>query len=199
MKIIGGQFKGRNIYMPLGVRSTQDLVRKAFFDIIGQDLEGLTFLDLFAGSGAIGLEAISRNAKRVFFVEGDARCAAVIQENLSTIGIASRDNFGLSHFVMNKDAFVAIKDLSRRAEKFDIIFADPPFGVDLAKKTLKTLEGYDIVHPTSLVIIQHDKKESLPDMPGRFLRVKEKKYGKSILTLFKIHSNGTSSNISGQF
>ena len=185
--------------MPARVRPTQGIVRKALFDIIGQDLEGVTFLDLFAGSGAVGLEAISRNAKRILFVEGDARCASIIQENLSTLKIDSFEHPHPSFFVMNKDAFVAIKDLNRRGEKFDIIFADPPFGVELAKKTLKTLEGYDIVHPNSLVIIQHDKKEILPEIPGRFLRVKEKKYGKSLLTVFQRHAYDTKGNISWKF
>jgi len=69
MKIIGGIYKGRNFYMPAGIRPTQTIARKALFDILGQDMEGVTFVDLFAGSGAIGLEAISCGAEKVIFVE----------------------------------------------------------------------------------------------------------------------------------
>lgn len=185
MKIIAGTLKGRNFYMPAGIRPTQDLVRKAIFDTIGNDLAGFSFLDLFSGSGALGLEAISRGAKKVIFVEKNMLCANTINENLKTLGIDYHDYSEYAYFVMNADAFVAAKDLNRRKEKFDIIFADPPYGADLAKKILKDLVGYDIVHPNSLIIMQHDKHEILPESLGRFLRVRERKYGTSRISIYK--------------
>ena len=185
MKIIGGMFRGRNFFMPTGIRPTQDKTRKAIFDIIGQDLKGVSFLDLFAGSGAVGLEAISRQAKRVIFVEKDGRCVNVINENLSVLNISCCENGASPFLVIQMDTFAAIKQLNKRNEKFDFIFLDPPYGTDLTKKTLKTLGAYDILHPNSFIIIQHDKREILPESEGRFLRVKEKKYGNSLLSIFR--------------
>src|SRR3989338_8645565 len=87
MKIIAGQFKGRNFFMPEGIRPTQNLTRKALFDLLGHDLTGLTFLDLFAGSGGVGLEALSRGAQKVTFVEKDENNSQLIRENLDLLGV----------------------------------------------------------------------------------------------------------------
>ena len=185
MKIIGGTFRGRNFFMPQGVRPTQDKTRKAIFDIIGQDLEGMVFLDLFAGSGAVGLEAVSRGAKRVIFVENDPRCVEVLQDNLTALNIASLKEGAFFYRVICADVFFTTKRFHKESERFDIIFSDPPYGRDLAKKTLKTLGAYDILSANSLIIVQHDKREILPDCEGRIFRIREKKYGDSLLSIFQ--------------
>jgi len=185
MKIIGGKLKGRNFFMPKGTRPTPDIVRKALFDILGQDLTGLSFIDLFAGSGAVGLEAISRNAKRVMFVESDSRCCEIISQNLTTLGITPYETPRISFHLLNTDVFAAVKQLSKATERFDIVFIDPPYYRELAKKTLKTLVAYDIVCPTCFIALQHDKREILPATEGRFLIVKQRKYGSSVLTVYK--------------
>src|SRR6185503_17966489 len=130
MKILGGSLKGRNFFMPATIRPTQDSLRAALFDILGHDLSDLRFLDLFAGSGAVGLEAISRGAKEVFFVEKDPANAKIIQGNLEHLKIGYPHIF---HKVINADVFAAIKDMARREERFDIVFFDPPFDQKLAK------------------------------------------------------------------
>ena len=185
MKIIGGALKGRNFYMPAVIRPTPDIIRKAIFDIVGQSLEGMRFLDLFAGSGAVGIEAISRSAKNVIFVEKDSRCYDIIEENLKVLNIVSLQNDTPSYFVINADTFVAIKQFHQRGERFDIVFVDPPYQRGLAKKTLKTLSAYDILHPNSIIIIQHDKNEILPEAEGRILSVRERKYGNSFVSIYR--------------
>jgi len=170
--------------MPKGIRPTPDVVRKAIFDFLGQDLTGVRFLELFAGSGAMGLEAISRGALEVVFVEKERLCVRAIQENLTLLSSKTWKGLGASCEVFADDSLMAIKRLARDCHKFDIIFADPPYGHDLGKKTLKTLETYDIVHPDSLVIIQHDKHETLPDRQGRFLISRQRHYGSTILTSY---------------
>ena len=167
------------------IRPTPDKVRKALFDIIGQDMEGLKFIDFFAGSGAVGLEAASRGAKRVVFVEREERCADCIGENITTLGIRPYEKRDTEVSVICADAFKTIKELAKNSEKFDIIFFDPPYERQLEKKPLKTLSGYDILHPNSTIIIQHDKREILPESEGRILRVREQKYGATVLTFFK--------------
>ena len=184
MKILGGYLQGRNFYMPKDIRPTPDRLRKSIFDTIGQDLSGLSFLDLFAGSGAVGLEAVSYRARHAVFVESNSLCAEVIHKNLEILKLTADESDAFCE-VINSDCFFAIKQLHRKGERFNILFIDPPYRLDLAKKTLKTLEAYDILHPNCLVIVQHDKREILPEASGRILRVKEKKHGDSLLTIYK--------------
>ena len=186
MRIIGGKFKNRNFFLPKGTRATQNLVRKAVFDILGQDLTGQSFLELFAGSGAVGLEAISRGASRVTFVENDPGCAEVIDLNIQRLNIRPTDSYDESYYVLNTDAYISIKQLAQFKKKFDIIFIDPPYGLDMAKKALKELSAYDIVHPDSIVVVQHDKYEILPESEGRFFIDKQRRYGSTLLTFYLI-------------
>lgn len=172
--------------MPKGIRPTQDLVRKALFDLLGQDLTGLTFLDLFAGSGAMGLEAASRGAQEVIFVEKESLCLRTIHENIMRLNIHPLVKDRPLFEILQADALATIKDYSRRGRKFDIIFADPPYGRELAKKTLITLKGHDILHPDSIVVIQHTKHETLPETEGRVFIEQQRTYGGTILTFYKI-------------
>ena len=219
MKIIAGKYKNRNFYMPQGIRPTQNVVRKALFDVLGQDMEGIDFLDLFAGSGAVGLEALSRGAKKVVFVDHDPRCIEVIEKNISLLKInlnpdmqdtGQRLSNGTGFFsvtpwsvgstdflkgsitsrevssyeILSTDSFALVKHLARQGKKFDITYVDPPYGLELAKKALKTMEAHDILHPNSLVIIQHARKEFLPESAGRFIIFRQKRYGNTIVTIY---------------
>ncbi len=189
MKIISGKYKGRKFFMPKGIRPTQDVVRKALFDLLGQDLTGLSFLDLFAGSGAMGLEAASRGAKEVVFVEKERFCFQTINENMIRLNIPVLDKDRTFFDMLQADALATIKDYARRGRKFDIVFADPPYGRELAKKTLITLKGHDILHPDSIVVIQHTKHEILPETEGRFFINEERRYGATLLTFYKLSHN----------
>ena len=178
MKILGGALKGRNFYMPAGCRPTQDVVRKALFDILGQDMTGLTVLDVFAGSGAVGLEALSRGAKFCTFIEKEPKHARITEENADLLGLEAYE-------VLLQDGFAGIKSLAGQKRHFDIVFVDPPYGRQLAKKALKTLNGYDIVHAHSTVIIQHDKAEALTESEGSLRLFRTKKQGSTLLSFYK--------------
>lgn len=181
MKIITGKLKGRNIYMPKDIRPTQNLVRKAVFDLLGQDMSGQSILDVFAGSGAVGLEAISCGAEHVSFIEKQAKNAKIIEKNADLLDVA------ISQIeIYQGDAFRTIKELAAENMKFNCVFIDPPYGRELAKKSLKTLGCYDIVHPNCVVIIQHEKREILPEESGRFLAFRRRKYGSTFLSLYKL-------------
>ena len=202
MRIISGKYKGRTIKMPEGIRPTQNKVRKALFDILG-DIEGLSFLELFAGSGAVGFEALSQGAKKVVFVEKDRKCIEKIEENLSVL-VFSHSR------VLALDALVAIKQLGKAGEKLDIIFLDPPYykrkvprhyvsrsslgdsgsmktseEASLSKKTLQTLGAYDILAPNGFIVVQHFKKDKLPGESGQLVLVKEARYGDTVLSFYK--------------
>lgn len=188
MKIIGGKLRGRNFYMPNGIRPTQNIVRKALFDLLGERIKGAAFLDLFAGSGAVGLEAISRGAGKVTLVEKVPRFCAIIRENLELLQIPllGKDRRPV-YQLAEGDAFAAIKRFAGEGKAFDIIFADPAYGLGLGKKLLKTLGAYDIVNANCTVVIQHEKPEILPESQGNFFRVEQRKYGSTILSIYKCH------------
>ena len=179
MKILGGKLKGRNFYMPVNIRPTQNIIRKAPFDILG-DISGLEFLELFSGTGAVALEAFSRGANAVTLIEKDPVACDVIRKNFSLLGLEKEPRVQL----IEGDVFIYIKELTRRRHKFDIVFLDPPFELGLAKKALKTLGAYDILSPNCFIIIQCERRETLPEAEGRFLLVMEKRYGTSCLTLY---------------
>jgi 16S rRNA (guanine966-N2)-methyltransferase len=185
MRILSGRLKGRNFYMPFGIRPTSDIIRKSLFDFLGSEIEGLDFLDLFSGSGAVGLEAISRGAKNITFVEKDPKHVSVIEENLVLLELPLEERKERYFIIEKGDAFAMIKVFHAQGKQFDIVFIDPPYSRELAKKALKTLCAYDIVKPNSLVIFQHEKNEALPQAQGRFSVVRVKKFGTSLLTIYR--------------
>lgn len=173
MKILTGELKGRLILFKTkpGVRPTADKVRKAIFDALQGRLEGSRVLDLFSGTGALGLEALSLGAGRALFVEEDGRQARSIQEALDSLDLADRGG------VMAQDAVKAIHQLGQAAEPFDLIFLDPPYGKGLAQKALTLLSGSAIVPDGGLVILECGKRENFPSTLGNLKRVKTKLHG----------------------
>lgn len=195
MRIIGGLYKGFLFKMPKGIRPTQDVLRKSLFDILREVVADATFLDLFAGSGAVGLEALSRKAKEVVLVEKNKVCAKMIEENVRSIKEGAKTPF-LNFRVLAQDVFLSIPLLHHHKESFDIIFLDPPYysgaqpksvgqPVLLAKKTLQTLIGYDILSPNGLIICQHSRREVLPEKIENLILFKQKRDGDTVLSFFK--------------
>ncbi len=180
MKILGGEYRGRNFYMPAGIRPTQGILRAAIFDILGHDLSGMSLLELYAGSGAVSLEAISRGASKVVMVEHNELNAKIIRENCELLGIELGGQFKL----IKAEAMTTIKRLTDEATKYDIVFFDPPYGLGLPKKTLKLLISRDILHPQSLVIAQYEKGDGV-EVPEGFEVLTERRYGSSYLSIFQ--------------
>lgn len=187
--------------MPKGIRPTQGKVRKAIFDILG-DLEGLSFLELFAGSGAVGFEAASRGISGLTLVEDSRDALKEIRENMEALNLTSCNLYPF-------EAEKAIQAFYRDKRKFDIIFLDPPYykgiaprhstlkkiagssgsreeiGESLTKKTLQMLGGYDILAPNGFVVAQHFKKDELPGQSGGLELIKRSRYGDTLLSLYK--------------
>jgi 16S rRNA (guanine(966)-N(2))-methyltransferase RsmD len=163
--------------MPKGIRPTQGKVRKALFDILG-DIAGLSFLELFAGSGAVGLEAISRGVVDLTLVEYNPDCLLAIRKNIESLKLKACNLYP-------RQTDQTIKNLHKDKKKFGIIFLDPPYYRDLAKKTLKTLSDYDILAPNGLIVIQHFKKDILPDSMGNLTVFKQATYGDTFLSFYK--------------
>lgn len=170
--------------MPQAIRPTQDKVRKALFDILG-DIEGLSFLELFAGSGAVGFEAVSRGAGSVAFVENSRVCQQALERTIASLRLTNCTVYPL-------EAEIAVKRFHRDNKRFDIIFLDPPYfkgkagtSDSLAKKALQTLKAYDILSPNGFIVVQCFKKESLPPIEGDLIMFRQSRYGDTALSFYR--------------
>ena len=177
MRIITGQYKSRLLKSPQGIRPTEDRVRKALFDILGE-VTGLSFLELFAGSGSVGFEAISQGAGEVVFVESQRQSIQAIEANIKSLGCEEGAK------VICQDAFRAVDNMSKNRQKFDLIFLDPPYYKGLAEKMLQTLGECDILHLSGYVIIQHFKKDLVGEKAGKLALLRQEQYGDTILSFY---------------
>jgi len=180
MRVIAGVAKGRRLRVPTrkGVRPTSEYLREALFDILGSSVHGVRFLDLYAGSGAVGIEALSRGAAAVVFIEQDPACLQVLRANVELTGLQQ-------YRVVAGDVLRGLPRLFRQGERFDIIFLDPPYGTGLAKRTLDALASGEMLRPRGVVIVEHFAKEPLPQHFGRLRRVREKAHGQTVLSFYQ--------------
>ncbi len=173
MRVIGGRFRGRTLKTLPGnrVRPTPDRLRQSLFDILAPLVEGAVFVDAYAGSGAVGIEALSRGAREVIFVEADPRAAAVIEENLRKIGV--REGYRI---IRRKTASV-LPQL-----KADILFMDPPYSYEQEyDRVLRSLRADQF----GLVIVQHAAEVALHHRYGFYTRTREVKQGGNILSFYE--------------
>lgn len=190
MRVLSGSLKGRQLKFPKNIRPTQNKVRKATFDCLGDFVKDSHFLELFAGSGAVGIEAFSYGAKEVSFVEDNLQCLKLIEENLKSLAIPKKGEakvFGSRIFyqIYRKDSLECIAFLGKHNISFDIIFLDPPYGQGLSKKSLISLFHYDILKIQGILVIEHHKKEELPATQGVLSIFKQKIYGQTMLSFYK--------------
>ena len=180
MRIIGGKFRGRKIEQPPfeTVRPTKDRVREAVFNMIAANIPGASVLDLFAGSGAYGFEALSRGADKVMFMEKDTRCLDIIQTTASRLGVEPDIE------IISGDIAARPDGLNEIPAGFDIIFVDPPYNRGLVKKTLIMINHYDILNHSGLVIIEHHKSKNIPEYEGNVSIYKQKTYGDTIISVY---------------
>ncbi len=195
MRISGGEAKGRMIRISSGshVRPTTDRVRESLFNILST-VAGKSFLDLFAGSGIVGLEALSRGAGLSVFVEKDLRVAAALKANIDRFGFAPRAD------VISAPVGRALEILHGRGKCFDIIFADPPYDEGLAVQTIHLLGNGAFMTPGGVFVLQHSAREiagglktkfSLhnpgldSDKPGPVMLTDQRIYGETILSFFR--------------
>ncbi len=181
MKIIGGEFRGRRLktLKSVKMRPTPMRVKEALFNILGNRIVGSSFLDLYAGSGQMGIEALSRGAKEVIFVDNHFAAIRLIHTNLGFLYSGK----GLK--IPWNNVLRAIGNLSREKKRFDIIFLDPPYESRLVKNTLQALAKSDILKTTTLVIAEHHKFLTLDKEIGSLERVRQERYGDTVLTFYQ--------------
>lgn len=181
MRVIGGEARGRVIRLPGGcrIRPTADRIKGALFNILGP-VEGKSFLDLFAGSGNVGLEALSRGARRSVFVEKDSRLVVAIEENLQRLGFEGRAE------VIAADAEKGLRRLQKREERFDILFADPPYEEGFPADIADKLKTADLLAENGVIILQHSLREPLePSVAQRWAVTDQRRYGDTLLSFLK--------------
>lgn len=186
LRIVGGSAKGRKLKGPKksGIRPASARVRKSLFDILGS-LEGKIVLDLFAGTGSMGMEAFSKGAEEVTFVDKDRHAISLLFDNLKRTGFLSKA------YVLKKPAPTAIPWLSELGKQYDLIFLDPPYEKGYVDTCLKKLNQYPLLRPEGLVVCEHSPRE-LPKIFGGLQVVDERKYGQTLVTMLKISPNQSS-------
>ena len=174
MRVITGSAGGRKLKSPSGdaVRPTADQVKQAVFNILQFDLEGRRVLDLFGGTGQLGIEALSRGAREAVFVDSDRSSAALIRENLKTCGMKAE--------VLQTDALSYLQ----RGGKFDIIFVDPPYDAGLYGPVLERINAVDNLTEGGIIIVEARAGEALPAMKAPYRMLREKKYGSVKIGLY---------------
>jgi len=178
MRIIGGRLKGRTVEAPRGVLSRPPLsvIRESIFNILGGSTAGGRVLDLFAGSGSLGIEAISRGAGEAHFVDSARRCAEMIERNARSLGISDVCK------IVRQDALEFVR--AWRGGPFDIVFMDPPFLSGRVEETLGAFDGSGLVSDRTVVIVRIHWREH-PGIPPAFQIARQRKFGDSVVLFLK--------------
>lgn len=187
MKVVGGKYRGRRIKsMPKRedtklLRPTTERVKESVFAILNNYLEGVKFLDLFAGTGSIGIEALSRGAKKVVFVESDKRFCNLIRENLKKLGIP-KENYE----IICEDYTSALKRLSKRGEVFDFIYADPPYEKGYYARVIHMVKNLNLLDRDGLLILEEPKKNPFIPENEKWL-VEKRHYGTTTVSFLNFN------------
>ena len=179
MRIISGTSRGRKLVTPRhqSLRPTSDRVKESIFDILQDDVQDKVVLDLFAGTGNLGIEALSRGARRALFVERGRQALRLIQRNLAQVGLEGRSE------ILPKDANRAIGILNQRGECFDLILMDPPYERGLIQSTLIKLNFNPIYHKNSILVVEHNRREPLPHVLGGWDLVRQRRIGDTLISI----------------
>jgi 16S rRNA (guanine966-N2)-methyltransferase len=184
LRVTGGLFGGRKLRSPKsGVRPTADRVRESLFTRLG-DLDGARVLDLFAGSGAHGIEALSRGAASLVSVERSRSVRAVLQANLDALELTDCSR------VMGGDAVAAVGRLARAGDRFDLVLLDPPYAAGAAGPVLEAIAQVDLLAPEGVVVLERSRSHPLPAVTG-LVQVDERRYGDTMITQFQLPARGS--------
>lgn len=181
MRIISGSAKGRRLKAPPGLntRPITDMIKEALFNVWGTRLYEAKMLDLFAGSGSVGIEALSRGAEYVVFVDNSNSAVKVIRENLNHC------NFESGFDIYRGDVFQVLKRIAHRSTKFDLIYIDPPFTQDsLFKTVMELLSQLDILESAGIIVIRTPRKKDMPSFEPLY-KYRHDNYGESSLYYYR--------------
>ena len=196
MRVIAGTFRGRRLTAPKGnrlVRPTADRVKESVFSILREQVFDANFLDLCAGTGNIGIEALSRGAKHVTFLDRDPRCIAIIERNLDVCGLTTESH--TRYYLLCRDILKGITYLHKREVAFDVIYFDPPYGVGLGDSSQHGIELYTaslillaetaLLEISGTLLVEHAKQVDLPDAVGNLNRDRQARYGDTVVSFYQ--------------
>ena len=180
LRVIGGTARGVPLKSPdpKNTRPTMDRTKESLFNILMPYISDARVLDLFSGSGSLGIESLSRGAKEAVFVDNSKNCRNIIIENLKKTRLEDRST------VIAMDVTKAIKLLSSRNAKFDIIFMDPPYNMNFIAKTIQNIVEFDIIAEEGILACEHHVDEQAPERMGNLLKVRTKEYGETIYSFY---------------
>jgi 16S rRNA (guanine966-N2)-methyltransferase len=181
VRVIAGFLGGRRLKAPRGreTRPTSDRVRESLFMALGP-LEGQRVVDLFAGSGALGIEALSRGAARADFVERDPAARRVLEENLESLGLVG------SGRVWALELPRGLERLRGELAQADLVLADPPYGGGPAREVLGVLGRQGVLKADARVVLEHHAKDEVPESSGRLARVRARRYGETMVSTYQV-------------
>jgi 16S rRNA (guanine966-N2)-methyltransferase len=179
MRVGGGSARGKRLTARGSgqIRPTSSMVADALFNSLGPRVQGARVLDLFAGTGRLGIEALSRGAEHAVFVERDARNAGVIRTNLAAAGVAARGG------VRRGDALAAVATLAAEGRRYDLIVIDPPYGRELQREALRRISAADLLAPGGLAVAEGHWRDDPGDIDG-LARVRSSRYGETALWVY---------------
>ncbi|MDO5456912.1 MAG: 16S rRNA (guanine(966)-N(2))-methyltransferase RsmD [Atopococcus tabaci] len=181
MRVISGEFKGRHLEaLPgEGTRPTSDKVKESLFNIIGPYFEADTVVDLFSGSGNLGIEAVSRGVTHGYLVENNEQAVRVIQENVDSLELNDRIT------VLNQSAQSALDYFQAHQIKINLLFLDPPYDMDVIEEILTVSLNKGILSKRAIVVCETTKYKEFPDALGDLEKIRDQKYGKTRLTIYQ--------------
>jgi 16S rRNA (guanine(966)-N(2))-methyltransferase RsmD len=189
MRIIGGRARGTQLVSFKGssIRPTLDQVKESFINQVRPSIVGAHFLDLFAGTGNIGVEALSQGAEHVVFVEIDRKAQEIICKNLEKCRFGKPGtSSGPGWELLRTSALQAVQLLDRKGDRFDMVYVDPPFSEGLYEEILLALAGSRILDESSLVVVEHFRRNVLEENYGKLNQVKERRMGDTCLSFFSL-------------
>ncbi|MDZ4805658.1 MAG: 16S rRNA (guanine(966)-N(2))-methyltransferase RsmD [Candidatus Eisenbacteria bacterium] len=186
LRVVAGRWRGRHLSSGpgrsnIGIRPTADRVRTSMFDRLMPVLPDARVLDLCAGTGALGIEALSRGAAHVTFVERSPVAIRLIESNLGLLGLLRTEEVA----VRREEVRHAIASLGRARESFDLILADPPYDGGLAREIVQALDESLILASGGWVVVEHDRRKGMPGVAGRLQQLDERIYGDTCLTYYR--------------
>lgn len=178
MRVVAGKARGLTLKTLDGdsTRPTRDMVKEALFNIIAEKIPDAVFLDMFAGSGAIGIEALSRGAKKTYFIDSNKDAISIINQNLN------KAKFNDNSVVLCGDFLKALDRIKN--EKFDVVFIDPPYNKELGVKAIEEIYKRNILQVDGIIIYETDRTENVPEEINVYKRYDYRKYGRNILNFY---------------
>ncbi|MGL6105353.1 16S rRNA (guanine(966)-N(2))-methyltransferase RsmD [Romboutsia sp.] len=182
LRVISGKVRGLKLNTPKNddVRPTTDRVKESLFNIINSYIIESDILDLFAGTGSLGIECLSRGANKCIFVDISKESIAVINSNIKKARVENEST------VLSLDFKNAIDKLQIQKEQFDVIFMDPPYYKDMFIDALEKIDNTNLLKEEGIIVVEHDTKHVFPDRVGRLEKTRDKKYGSTTLTFYQM-------------